>query len=372
MTETTTPSTSYRWTLKDGYPAPTKGKVFSCFAGGGGSTMGYKRAGFEVVGCNEIDPRQMVLYQTNHVPKYAYTEPIQTFKCRDDLPGELYQLDILDGSPPCSSFSIAGARERDWGRKKHFREGQQEQVLDTLFFDFIDLAKKLQPKVVVAENVIGLLYGNAKKYVLRIYHELELAGYSVQHHVLNGATMGLPQARERVFFIALRCDLVQYVPIKYSLFDTVPILKLEFSEEPVPFGAIRVPDPAPEDDLNKSTQCYHLWTHRQRGDRGLSDPCQRLQQREAFFKYNFAYDDQVLNTLVSDKNQIVFDEPRWLNAREVILASSFPMDYDFQGLRPEYVCGMSVPPLMMMRVADEIGRQWIDKINKKQPTSKTE
>ena len=161
----------YRWTLKDANFTKDKGKVFSCFACGGGSTMGYKLAGFDVIGCNEIDPKMMEAYKANHNPKYAYLEPIQTFKMREDLPQELYELDILDGSPPCSSFSMAGNREKDWGKDKVFREGQAMQVLDTLFFDFIDLAKKLQPKVVVAENVKGLLLGEAKAYVRQIYRE---------------------------------------------------------------------------------------------------------------------------------------------------------------------------------------------------------
>ena len=104
-------------------------------------------------------------YKANHNPKYAYLEPIQTFKLRKDLPKELYNLDILDGSPPCSSFSISGNREKDWGKNRKFAEGQAKQILDTLFFDFIDLAKELQPKVVVAENVKGLLQGDAKEYV---------------------------------------------------------------------------------------------------------------------------------------------------------------------------------------------------------------
>lgn len=68
---------------------------------------------------------------------------------------------------------------------KKFREGQAEQVLDTLFFDFIDLAKKLQPKVVVAENVKGLLLGEAKDYVRRIYEGFEDAGYYCQHWLLD-------------------------------------------------------------------------------------------------------------------------------------------------------------------------------------------
>ena len=95
--------------------------------------MGYKLAGFDVIGCNEIDHRMMYAYCQNHNPKFPFLEPIQTFKDKQDLPPELFNLDILDGSPPCSTFSIAGSREEAWGKKKKFREGQAEQVLDTLF-----------------------------------------------------------------------------------------------------------------------------------------------------------------------------------------------------------------------------------------------
>lgn len=57
---------NYNWTLKDAIFTKDKGKVFSCFACGGGSTMGYKLAGFDVIGCNEIDIRVMNLYESNH------------------------------------------------------------------------------------------------------------------------------------------------------------------------------------------------------------------------------------------------------------------------------------------------------------------
>ena len=162
---------NYNWTLKEAKFTKDKGKVFSCFACGGGSTMGYKLAGFDVIGCNEIDPKMMEIYIENHKPKYSFLESIETFKQRKDLPKELYDLDILDGSPPCSSFSMSGNRGDDWGKEKKFREGQAMQVLDTLFFDFIDLAKELQPKIVVAENVKGLLLGDARNYVRRILKE---------------------------------------------------------------------------------------------------------------------------------------------------------------------------------------------------------
>jgi len=215
----------YRWTLEESDFQKNQGTVFSCFSAGGGSTLGYKLAGFDVIGCNEIDPKMMNVYKTNNNPKYSFLESIVDFKNRDDLPNELYNLDILDGSPPCSSFSMMGNRSKDWGKAKKFAEGQVEQVLDTLFFDFIDLAEKLQPKIVVAENVKGILFGKAEQYVHRIYKAFDSAGYFCQHFVLDASKMGVPQKRERVFFICLRKDLAAG---KNSPFKRIPKLKLNF------------------------------------------------------------------------------------------------------------------------------------------------
>ena len=225
----------YNWTLKDAVFTKDKGTVFSCFSCGGGSTMGYKLAGFDVIGCNEIDPKMMEAYKVNHNPKYSFLESIQTFKLRKDLPKELYKLDILDGSPPCSSFSMAGNREKDWGKEKVFREGQAKQILDNLFFDFIDLAKELQPKVVIAENVKGLLLGNAKQYVRKIYTEFDKAGYYCQHFLLDASKMGVPQRRERVFFICLRKDLATQFLYQKDMFTEVPKISMVFNEKKIHF-----------------------------------------------------------------------------------------------------------------------------------------
>ncbi len=119
---------NYKWFLRDGYPAkgiePNNYSVFGTFICGGGSTMGYKLAGFNHLGGVELDPKLAKIYQLNHKPKFLYNEDIREFNKREDLPKELYSLDILDGSPPCSSFSMAGSREKAWGKEKKFREGQ--------------------------------------------------------------------------------------------------------------------------------------------------------------------------------------------------------------------------------------------------------
>lgn len=345
----------YNWKLNETVFTKDKGKVFSCFACGGGSTMGYKLAGFDVLGCNEIDPKMMEAYKANHNPKYAYLEPIQTFKLREDLPEELYNLDILDGSPPCSSFSMAGSRESDWGKEKKFREGHAEQVLDTLFFDFIDLAKKLQPKVVIAENVKGLLLGTARSYVIKICDEFDKAGYYVQHFLLDASTMGIPQKRERVFFIALRKDLATPFLESVDMFTILPKLKLEFNEPKIVFKEVF------HDYTDRPLTDHYkgFWDIRQKGDLDFSASSSRMGKNpNAQFQYKYLYMDKVANTITAGEQCVLYDYPRYRNFDELCECGSYPKDYDFNGNKPEYLIGMSVPPIMTAQIASEIYNQW--------------
>jgi DNA (cytosine-5)-methyltransferase 1 len=350
----------YKWKLSDGYPEKNGYKVFSCFACGGGSTMGYKRAGFDVIGMNEIDPKMADAYIANHNPKHAFIEPIQTFKDREDLPDELFDLDILDGSPPCSSFSMAGVRDRDWGKEKKFREGQAEQVLDTLFFDFIDLAKRLQPKIVLAENVKGMLLGDAKEYVREVYKQMDAAGYYVQHWLLNGADMGLPQRRERVFFVSMRKDLADPFLYFKDMFTQVPKLDLEFSERWVKYREFKTGEigrPVTKGDLT-------LWKNSIPSDRDLGDVNKRVFNKESRFGVKFIDEDITPLTIVAggDGVPVLRDQPNKIPYNEVSMISSFPLDYDYRENKPEYIMGMSVPPLMIQKIAEQIQIQWLDKL----------
>lgn len=348
----------YKWTLKDAIFTKDKGKVFSCFACGGGSTMGYKLSGFDVIGCNEIDPKMFGAYQANHKPKYGFLEPIQTFKNREDLPKELFELDILDGSPPCSSFSIAGNRDEDWGKEKKFREGQAEQVLDTLFFDFIDLADKLKPKVVVAENVKGLLMGSAKDYVIRIYDAFDKAGYVCQHWLMDASTMGVPQRRERVFFIALRKDLCEQFMHQVDMFTFVPKLILDFKEPEIPFSEFK-----DEQGRELSANMKLVWDRRQVGDADMRAAYYRDFKKEKYFSQNFVYSNEVAKTLTSHEDSLVlFDSPRYTSKHEACCMGSYPIDYDFGKLKPHYLIGMSVPPIMTAQIATQVYEQWLKKI----------
>lgn len=352
---------TYKWNLATANFTKDKGKVFSCFACGGGSTMGYKLAGFDVIGCNEIDKRVNQVYVKNHNPKYNYLCDIREFvkmAQNNELPAELYNLDILDGSPPCSSFSVAGNREKDWGKEKHFREGQVSQVLDTLFFDFIELGRILKPKVMIIENVKGLLLSEAKKYVIKIYEELENAGYYARHFLLNASTMGVPQNRERVFFICFRKDLARPFLENIGLFERNVKFNLEFNERPILFQEIKTN----YTDRELKGEILNLWNKRKKGDTDLACVNEREFKKRKYFNYMLLYNDKTAYTLTAKDFCVLFDEPRFRNKTEVILCSSFPLDYNFLNQQPHYICGMSVPPLMIAKISNEVYKQFLSKL----------
>ena len=101
------------------------------------------------------------------------------------------QLDLLDGSPPCASFSTSGTRDAGWCKVKKYSDVHQR--VDDLFFEYVRLIKGLQPKTFVAENVSGLVKGKAKGYFKIILAALKECGYNVSCRVLDAQWLGVPQ-----------------------------------------------------------------------------------------------------------------------------------------------------------------------------------
>lgn len=308
--------------------------------------MGYKLAGCNVIGNCEIDPKINEMYVRNNRPKFNFEMDIRDLLNLKEYPEELYNLDILDGSPPCTTFSRIGMREKTWGVEKKFREGQKLQTLDDLFFEFIALAKKLRPKYIIAENVAGLLVGNARGYVRDILIAHDNAGYSTQIFRLNAATMGVPQARERVFFISHRKDI------------SCQRLRLNFNEKPILFGEIRSEKGVP---IKRGTQAHRMLLKAKPGDLRISDVLIREEKRYACFSSAIIQDNRVSPTITSSGDFFRYCDKRRISDNDIITASTFPEDYDFCGRGVQYVCGMSVPPLMIKKITKEIIKQWIDK-----------
>lgn len=204
--------------------------AISTFSGAGGSSLGYRMAGFRIAWANEFIAAARETYTANKAARTVLDgRDIRTVQPADILaatglaPGE---LDLMDGSPPCASFSTAGKREDGWGKVKAYSDTTQRT--DDLFHEFARLVAGVRPRVFVAENVSGLIKGTAKGYFLEILAALKAAGYRVEARLLDAQWLGVPQARQRLIFIGVRSDLglapAFPAPLRYrySVRDALP------------------------------------------------------------------------------------------------------------------------------------------------------
>jgi DNA (cytosine-5)-methyltransferase 1 len=340
------------WLLADLKAVPQNGiKVMSTFACGGGSSMGYKRAGCSIVAANDIDPEMAWHYQRNLNPPNYFLCPIRDLLTKD-LPPELFDLDILDGSPPCSTFSMAGSREKAWGKDKHFREGQAKQVLSDLFFDYLDLVERLKPKVAIAENVKGMILGNAKGYTKMVMARFREIGYRPQLFLLNAADCGVPQRRERVFFVAIRDDI------------KAPPLKLAPKHRWISAGEATADLQSLTDaeirDTHTTPEGKKRWNLTKQGD-SMDKANIILTGKANWFTKKRLHSEIPSLTLTSSTDDFWhWTEPRWMTIREWKRLGSFPDDYHAKTDKiGKYMIGMSVPPKMTEVVARAVIDQWL-------------
>ena len=204
-------------------------KVISTFSGCGGSCLGLEMAGYEVLYASEFVQEARETYALNHPGVHIDPRDI-----RDVTPDNILEItglavgeiDLLEGSPPCASFSTAGKREQDWGKVKSYSETSQRA--DDLFFEYARLVEGLQPKAFVAENVSGLIKGSAKGYFKMILAALQDCGYQVEAKLLDSSWLGVPQVRKRLIFQGIRNDLNQKprwprpLDYRYTIRDACP------------------------------------------------------------------------------------------------------------------------------------------------------
>ena len=313
--------------------------------------MGYKLAGCDVIAANDIDPEMAWHYKRNFNPKHYFLCPIRDLLTMD-LPSELHSLDILDGSPPCSTFSMAGSREESWGKDKHFREGQAKQVLSDLFFDYLDLVARLRPRVAIAENVKGMVLGNAKGYTKLVMARFREIGYRPQLFLINAADCGVPQRRERVFFCAIRDDI------------NAPPLTLEPKHRWVSAGEATddlqslTARETQENELDSRTDI--TWWPLTRPGEDYGHAVARAGMRAKLWNHKKLSRDAPSRALTATDMFKHWGCRRTLTFREWKRLGSFPDDYHAKTDKiGKYMIGMSVPPRMTQAVADAVISQWL-------------
>lgn len=360
---------AYKWKMSDTWFGKgnvshemCRPKVLSSFSSGGGSSLGYKKAGMDVVANIEFYSKYSDTYRRNFDVKYSYEEMVQNFNKRKNLPQELLELDCLDGSPPCKAFSMNGKRSKGWGKERSYLSGTPKQLIENLFLDFSDLAHKLKPKIVIAENVDGLLKGESKKFVPQIYEAFNKAGYRVSHYVIDSSKYGLPQKRKRFFLVAVREDLVKYIgaapfkSVEYKI-ENIELLntqlpKLKFPEElsPIPFSEID--DKVHHKDLELTGNKLKNWHKCEQGKTFMSVIGSQFNVRKL-------HPEKPVNTVIPGGSILHHQYPRILSKIELEKASSWPLDYDFGYVKHQEIMGRAVPPIIMAMLAEMVYNQYL-------------
>ena len=205
--------------------------VVSTFSGCGGTCLGYRMAGYRVLWSNEYIPLAQNVYQLNHPDAILDRRDIREITGSDILQSinrSVGDVDVLEGSPPCSAFSLAGLAYR----RGKMPDEYGDKLNDTgfMFWEFIRIVNDIKPRVFVAENVSGLVRGVSKGQFKWIYQELRECGYRIEARVLDASWLGVPQARQRLFIQGVRNDLdidpsfPRPLPYQYTVADVMPYI----------------------------------------------------------------------------------------------------------------------------------------------------
>ncbi len=181
--------------------ASTKYTVLDLFSGAGGLSRGFLDAGFEVVlgvdndemalktfSQNHGDTKTMLLDLFNHDNLKTITDYLDQYKIT---------IDVLVGGPPCQGFSVSG----------DMKENDERNMLYTAM---VELAKRIKPKFIVLENVMGMVKLYNGKGAKRVIKGFEDIGYKMKAERLYAPDYGVPQIRKRVFFVGVRDDVVDF------------------------------------------------------------------------------------------------------------------------------------------------------------------
>ena len=382
--------------------AQEKFKVISTFAGGGGSSTGYRLAGGKVLVINEFVEEAQKTYAENYPETIILPGDIKALTGKDFLDAvgvDVGEIDILDGSPPCSAFSVAGKLSHNiheeehvdlwgnvtiekvpgkhsdgWGQTKNYSDGKMIENIEDLFFEFLRVAKEIKPKVIVAENVKGLTISEAKKYFNKILNTFEKIGYDVCAKVLDSRYYGVSQTRTRVIFIGVREDVAEKTG--YSFMNISQIFP-EPDKEIIPVKDVMV---GLEYDLKEVKYLTDKFTNtaywKQTGSKMPIDPDKVLTGMDYHPKghhfnlkrisqYQPAPTITAMGSADTTAGAFHWIEPRKLTLGELKRIMSLPDDFKLTGKWNQKAerCGRMVPPLMMERIASSIYEKVLKKYN---------
>ena len=373
--------------------------VISTFAGGGGSSTGYRLAGGKVLAINEFVEEAIKTYSVNFPDTKIIPGDIKKLSGKDFLETsglKESELDIFDGSPPCSAFSVSSSSKgKNWKgavvdtRKSYFdddgemihegsieihsgiksySDGKTVEAIEDLFNEFIRIAKDIKPKVIIAENVKGLTMESARGKLAEFINGFERIGYVTTYRVLNAAEYGVPQSRQRTFFVCVREDVADSVGINMLNLNSICFPDPSTPKRSGKYHKDVSIEKAIGDLVNDPEEVKELLDVVENGFLKKfvallpKNPSKILKPEETCFNLKRPARHLPCPTLTQTGQQkgasgvIHYNEDRKLTIKEMKRIMSLPDDYELTGTFDQQAerIGRMVAPLMMYALADHV------------------
>lgn len=313
--------------------------VISTFAGAGGSTLGYKYAGYKELLAIDFDKHAARCFKLNFPDISIWQRDIKTVKS-DEILSECNinqgDLDILDGSPPCQGFSTSGKR-------------QVSDPRNDLFQHFVRLTRELSPKVFIMENVSGLIKGSMKGKYNEIMNLLSKLPYKIKCKLMNSMYYNVPQSRERLIFIGIRNNLniIPSFPIPNK-----KIITVQEALKDVQDGIYY--------KITKGKTSFILFKIRQ-GETGA-----KYHLRRSYFSKRRLDLGKPSCTITKNAGRDILHPTldRFITDKEVARLCSFPDDFILVGSAIQRISrmGNAVMPKFMQAIAENVKINILDKV----------
>lgn len=315
------------------------------FAGAGGMTLGFDKAGFNNILAVEFDKCIAETYRFNFPNHNLIVEDIKNIS-NDEIKRIIgnSNIDVIIGGPPCQGFSIAGRIGRNF----------IDDERNNLFKEFVRFVKVIQPKIFVMENVSSLKTHNKGKTIKEIIKEFEKVGYTVKCNVLNAVNYGVPQHRRRIFVIGTLNNINKfkfpeksnrYITIKEALKGLPELKSGETSDIPN------------HNAMNHSKQMLEKMSFVKDGGNRNDIPAEIRPKSGDIRKYIRYNSKKPSICITGDMRKVFhFDQNRALTGRELARIQTFPDEFIFKGNsgKIQQQIGNSVPPKLAYQIANSV------------------